>query len=92
MAIKVPHQHIDITNTSVRISDQGFLNDLVKNPDQAMAVLQTAGKFSLDDISIDMAGTIVIRNQAFAKGMKDKLSTLGQAQSVLDNGACGAGC
>jgi hypothetical protein len=91
LAIHVSPDKVRATASEVIISDPNFATELARNPAYAYAVLLSAGKFDLDQVSIDASGSVRIANPEYAKALGSKISTL-SVDSALDNGACGAGC
>jgi hypothetical protein len=91
MSIQIPKGDIEVLGSAVKIRNHQLVNHLIENQHQAVAVLSTASPISVKDLHVDTTGAVIIDNQAYAVAMKNALSTL-PANSVMDNGACGAGC
>lgn len=91
MSIQIPKGDIEISGSTVKIRNHQLVNHLIENQQQAVAVLSSASPISVKDVHVDATGAVVIDNASYAASMKNALGKL-PANSVMDNGACGAGC
>lgn len=84
----VDHQ---VVENETRINSSSLATALIHNQDAALEILRkNSDSIKLEDISIDSAGRVVIRNEAFAKSIREKVSK--SPGWVASNGTCGAGC
>lgn len=97
MSVEIKIAEIDASSgTEVIISNNGFLNAIVQNNQDALQLLRDqVGPLYMADLSVDSQGRVVVKNKAFAQKMQQKLTGggIGAAGAMTLGGwGCGGGC
>ncbi|OPY72633.1 MAG: hypothetical protein A4E64_02892 [Syntrophorhabdus sp. PtaU1.Bin058] len=91
MSVEVKSNDIDFPRAgTAKLTSSSLVNALIKDQDAAVGLLRECyTEFSLETLSIDSSGRVVIENEGFTKALQSKLALPTRG---LINVICGLSC
>ena len=82
-----------VVGDTTQISSSSLGTKLIHDRESALSLMRaTAPSLQAEDIAMDSAGRITVKNAEFASAIQAKLVGVGNVDAALGNGTCGLGC